>query len=101
MECDHIDRNPLNDRLDNLRWVTKSENMKNRSFTKEKSPKRKILILFDDGGKMIYDYSMSKHYFIGYNTLYKLASGSQGKNYSEKYRCTVSWYLDYSDASLF
>lgn len=29
-EVDHIDRNPMNNELSNLRWVTHSENMKNR-----------------------------------------------------------------------
>jgi len=30
-EVDHIDRNPLNNHIDNLRWVSKSENMRNTS----------------------------------------------------------------------
>ena len=34
LQCDHIDRNPFNNTLSNLRWVTKEENMKNRDVTK-------------------------------------------------------------------
>lgn len=30
-ECDHIDRNSTNNRLDNLRWVSRNENLLNRS----------------------------------------------------------------------
>jgi hypothetical protein len=34
MECDHIDRNKENNHIDNLKWVTKYENMMNRSVTR-------------------------------------------------------------------
>ena len=34
LQCDHIDRNPFNNTLSNLRWVTKEENMKNRDVSK-------------------------------------------------------------------
>jgi hypothetical protein len=33
-ECDHIDRNKLNNHIDNLRWVTPYENLMNRSVTR-------------------------------------------------------------------
>ena len=31
---DHINRNPSDNRIENLRWVTRSENMQNQSFKK-------------------------------------------------------------------
>jgi len=33
-ECDHIDRNKENNRLENLHWVTREENNRNRSVTR-------------------------------------------------------------------
>ena len=33
-ECDHIDKNRINNHVDNLRWVTRYENLMNRSNTR-------------------------------------------------------------------
>lgn len=40
-EIDHIDRNPLNDDLGNLRYVTKLVNMRNRDLSQQKDKRRK------------------------------------------------------------
>ena len=40
LECDHIDSNPLNNNIDNLRWVDKITNMNNiNTIKKRKKPK--------------------------------------------------------------
>ena len=38
--CDHIDHNPANNRLDNLRWTTRSENMLNTKMRANKTATR-------------------------------------------------------------
>ena len=45
LECDHIDRNRYNNRLDNLRWVTRSENELNKN-TKGMSQYRGVTFTF-------------------------------------------------------
>ncbi len=39
---DHIDRNKINNKIDNLRWVTSKENNNNRNIHKNHGKKRKI-----------------------------------------------------------
>lgn len=42
-EVDHIDRNPLNNDISNLRWVTKGENLQNRISTDVQKTLQKLI----------------------------------------------------------
>lgn len=41
-EVDHIDRNPLNNKSENLRWVSSQENAKNRDMTNKKNVVKRV-----------------------------------------------------------
>ena len=57
-ECDHIDINKINNRIDNLRWVTRYENIMNRSVTRtditEPNPKKRQAIIHHEAHKKNY-----------------------------------------------
>ena len=46
---DHIDRNKTNNNIDNLRWVTPSENSINRTYTKDNKLKEKNISKMGNG----------------------------------------------------
>lgn len=79
-ECDHIDRNPLNNSLDNLRWVSHRENCQNRAQV-EKQRDRSLYLIYDDGS--VAWYGRRKHTNIPSPTLSRILSGK----HSLKYKC--------------
>ena len=58
LECDHKDRNILNNNLDNLRWVTKSENQQNKSVHKNNKLKVKNIGYCEDRGHCRYVFQI-------------------------------------------
>jgi hypothetical protein len=67
-ECDHIDRNKLNNCIDNLHWVTHYENCMNRSDTRndilETDPKKRQTIFVKEYYKKNYIKKERKHGYI-------------------------------------
>lgn len=54
-EIDHIDRNPKNNRADNIRWVERSENCKNRILP-QNNTKSKPTIQFTKSGEFVKEW---------------------------------------------
>jgi hypothetical protein len=58
--ADHINRHPLDDRLDNLRWATKKEQSTNQQRTSKKDLKNIEIISIDDNGDITEHVSISE-----------------------------------------
>ena len=92
LEVDHINRNSMDDRLSNLRWVTKEQNIANRIC--HERPHRDVPIIIWDhntGSYYKYTYAVKDQYPWPYVTIYSLASGKQGSHYSMKYNITCNY----------
>lgn len=92
LEVDHINRISIDDRLSNLRWVTKEENLANRES--QLRPHRNVPIIIWDhntGQYYTYTYATKDNFPWPYMTIYTLASGKQGSHYSMKHNITCNF----------
>lgn len=84
-ECDHINHDLTNNHIENLRWVTHSDNCKNRrASVKHKS--KAFYLYYDDGS--VYLYTQRKFANIPTTTMSKLLRGK----HSKKYKCRAFYF---------
>lgn len=85
-ECDHVNHNTEDNRVENLRWVSHSVNCKNRQY-KGRQRDRALYLVFDDGSVQFYNWRKTTN--IPCATLSKILSGK----HSQKYKC-IGFYWD-------
>lgn len=76
-QVDHIDTNPANNKLSNLRWVTNLENQRNpitldrlrESLTKYNKSKEHAYVVKNTLGKRVGKYDLDGNYICSYITL--------------------------------
>lgn len=87
-EVDHIDSNKLNNRADNLRWVTHKENM-NNELTKQKERMSKKGIKFSEETKRkISEARKGSH--ISEEHKQKISKANKGRPLSEEHKQKIS-----------
>ena len=64
-EADHIDRNPLNNNVSNLRWVSRCENCRN-TMKQDRVKSRGLPCTFED--RKAYSHGSCKQYYDGHRT---------------------------------
>jgi len=60
-EVDHIDRNPSNNHVSNLRWVTRQENQDNKGMRTDNTSGHKYVSYNEGRKKWIFRYSKKGH----------------------------------------
>lgn len=98
-EVDHIDRDKSNARVENLRWVTKSENAKNRDkFSSSGIP----LYLLDKDKNIIERFEKVDHLANKIGISNKSISTYLGKNkiYKNKYFMEYAYNIDKDDPNI-
>ena len=92
-EIDHIDRNPANNRVDNLRWTSRAENMINVSLRSDnKSGHRGIWFESrKQKWKITYEFEKKKYHGGYYSTLEEAVA-----NYKDPSNLKSGETLDYS-----
>lgn len=92
MEVDHIDSNKLNNNLNNLQWLSKSENRKKRESFTVKNRNREMLVRFD-GSNKIQLLTNTELKNCKYVTVWTYATGKEG-HYFKKKKCTISYEIN-------
>ena len=90
LDAAHLDNNPQNNRLSNMKWMTRSQNVQGRTYPNRYKRMKPIYVVYNDEDRTIEYFKNRLLCPIQCTTISHLTSNNNSyRNFSKKYNCWI------------